>query len=55
MKKTERNEYDELLPLLPLSITTIQVQKRIKNDFHYFMRIAFIGGIKPNPQMSNAH
>ena len=45
MKKKERNEYDELLPLLPLSITTIQVQKKNKERFSIFHEDRFLLGI----------
>ena len=45
MKKTERNEYDELLPLLPLSITTIQVQKKNKERFSLFHEGRFLLGV----------
>ena len=45
MKKTERNEYDELLPLLPLSITTIQVQKKNKERFSLFHEDRFLLGV----------
>lgn len=45
MKKTERNEYDELLPLLPLSITTIHVQKKNKERFSLFHEDRFLLGV----------
>lgn len=45
MKKSNPNEYDELIPLLPLTITAIQVQKKNKERFSLYHEDRFLLGV----------
>jgi len=46
MKNTDSNRYDELTSLLPLTITSIQVQKKNKERFSLYHEDRFLLGIK---------
>ena len=45
MKKSDPNEYDELIALLPLTITAIQVQKKNKERFSLYHEDRFLLGV----------
>ena len=49
MKNTERDEYNELSSLLPITITRIQIQKNNKDRFSLFHEDRFLLGIKAKP------
>jgi regulatory protein len=52
MKKLDSNEYDELIPLLPLTITAIQVQKKNKERFSLYHEDRFLLGISTQTLVS---
>ena len=45
MKKSDPNKYDRLIPLLPLTITAIQVQKKNKERFSLYHEDRFLLGV----------
>ena len=52
MKKSDPNEYDELIPLLPLTITAIQVQKKNKERFSLYHEDRFLLGVSTQTLVS---
>jgi regulatory protein len=52
MKKSDPNEYDELNPLLPLTITAIQVQKKNKERFSLYHENRFLLGVSTQTLVS---
>ena len=52
MKKSDPNEYDELIPLLPLTITAIQVQKKNKERSSLYHEDRFLLGVSTQTLVS---